>query len=76
MGDRVSDPVTRTDENDHEDEPVRAMYRRMAAAYNAQPTVPDYGGGVPGDRYPLDTSEVVDLGCCNDDDEHELGGEG
>lgn len=32
---------------------VRAMYARLASDYEAEPTVPDHGGGVPGDRYPL-----------------------
>ncbi|MGD0863755.1 MAG: hypothetical protein ABSA21_13540 [Candidatus Limnocylindrales bacterium] len=32
---------------------VRAMYGRLAAAHDAEPTVPDLGGGVPGDLYQL-----------------------
>lgn len=32
---------------------VRALYRRLAAAYDEQPTVPDCRGGVVGDRYPF-----------------------
>jgi hypothetical protein len=32
---------------------VRAMYARLARAYDAEPTVPDHRGGVPGDRFPL-----------------------
>lgn len=32
---------------------VRAMYARLAREYEAEPTVPDHGGGVPGDRFPL-----------------------
>lgn len=32
---------------------VRAMYARLARAYEAEPMVPDHGGGVPGDRFPL-----------------------
>lgn len=32
---------------------VRAMYARLASAYRAEPTVPDHGGGVSGDKYPL-----------------------
>lgn len=35
------------------EEPVRAMYSRLAREYEAEPTVPDRGGGVVGDRYPL-----------------------
>jgi hypothetical protein len=36
-----------------DDEGVRAMYKRLARAYEAEPTVPDCGGGVPGDLYEL-----------------------
>lgn len=32
---------------------VRALYRRLAAEYERQPTVPDRRGGVVGDRYPF-----------------------
>jgi hypothetical protein len=32
---------------------VRAMYARLASAYRARPAVPDHGGGVSGDKYPL-----------------------
>lgn len=32
---------------------VRAMYARLASAYRARPTVPDHGGGISGDKYPL-----------------------
>lgn len=32
---------------------VRAMYARLAREYEAEPTVSDHGGGVPGDRFPL-----------------------
>ena len=41
------------------DDPVRAMYKRLAAAHKAKPAVPDLGGGVVGDKYPL--SEQLDL---------------
>lgn len=34
-------------------EPVRAMYARLARAHAAEPTVPDRGGGVSGDKYSL-----------------------
>ena len=36
-----------------EDAGVRAMYARLARDYEAEPTVPDLGGGVPGDLYQL-----------------------
>jgi hypothetical protein len=36
-----------------DDAGVRAMYARLAAAHNAEPTVPDLGGGVSGDLYDL-----------------------
>jgi hypothetical protein len=36
-----------------EEDGVRAMYARLASEHRAEPTVPDLGGGVPGDRYPL-----------------------
>lgn len=32
---------------------VRAMYARLAQSYDAEPTVPDRRGGVPGDLFPL-----------------------
>lgn len=32
---------------------MRAFYERLAAAYEQHPTVPDLGGGVSGDLYPL-----------------------
>lgn len=46
-------------ESDHEDKTlvtppgVQATYDRLVEAYEAEPTVPDNGGGAPGDRYPL-----------------------
>jgi hypothetical protein len=36
------------------DSPVRAMYARLAEAYEAEPAVSDHGGGVQGDRFPID----------------------
>ena len=33
--------------------PVRDLYAKLAREYEARPTVPDLGGGVPGDRFPL-----------------------
>ena len=36
-----------------EGSPVRALYARLAREYEAEPTVPDHGGGLPGDRFPL-----------------------
>jgi len=39
------------------DGPVRAMYTRLAADHEAEPTVPDHGGGVPGDRLEAATPE-------------------
>lgn len=45
-------PVSQTAAADAGEEGgVRAMYKRLAAEYDARPTVPDHGGGVPGDRY-------------------------
>ena len=35
-----------------DESPLRAMYQRLAAEYELEPTVPDHGGGVKGDRYP------------------------
>lgn len=32
---------------------VRDMYARLAQAYATEPAVPDRGGGVPGDPFPL-----------------------
>ena len=32
---------------------VRALYARLAAAYEAEPITPKRGCGAPGDRYPL-----------------------
>jgi hypothetical protein len=32
---------------------VRAMYARLARAYEAEPTVPNRNGGAPGDLYQL-----------------------
>jgi hypothetical protein len=32
---------------------MRAMYARLARAHEAEPTVPDLGGGAPGDLYQL-----------------------
>ena len=32
---------------------IRDTYARLARDYEAEPTVPDHDGGVPGDRYPL-----------------------
>lgn len=32
---------------------VRAMYTRLAGEHDAEPVVPDQGGGVKGDRFPL-----------------------
>ena len=40
-------------ENGSNRDPVRAMYARLASAHLARPTVPDYGGGLPEDRYAL-----------------------
>jgi hypothetical protein len=34
-------------------EPVRGLYRRLAAAHDEEPPVPDRGGGAPGDKFPL-----------------------
>lgn len=39
--------------DDSRAQPVRALYARLAAAYATMPTVPDQGGGVSGDKYPL-----------------------
>ena len=36
-----------------ENKPLRAWYARLAAEYRKQPPVPDRGGGLSGDLYPL-----------------------
>lgn len=45
--------------------PVTEMYERLAREYEAEPTVPDRGGGVSGDRYPLDWHHRCDIPACN-----------
>lgn len=40
-------------EPEPDESPLRAFYKRLAAAYESTPTVPDRGGGLPGDRFPL-----------------------
>ncbi|MGH2406454.1 MAG: hypothetical protein ACRDF7_00055 [Candidatus Limnocylindrales bacterium] len=34
-----------------DDSGLRALYARLAAEYEAEPTVPDHGGGLAEDRY-------------------------
>lgn len=34
-------------------QPMRRLYARLAAEHEKMPTVPDHGGGVPGDRFDL-----------------------
>lgn len=39
------------------EDPIRALYARLAKAYEARPFVPDRGGGISGDLFPLGGDE-------------------